>query len=199
MLIDSPDQTSTTVTGTNGDGVHVSYSSVALTTFDATGGQAKIQKNGGGLFSDLFWVASSSYTHETFALDLDDGIRGNPASGLMQLRVFTNLLPAGQLFSLAVSENGEQKFDLTAGLNEGITKVAIESFTADPSGVTSLAISDFKQDRIEGLVICDSEVCNPSGPPPAVVPLPGAFFLMGSVLAGGIGFGAWRRKKIAAK
>jgi hypothetical protein len=196
--IDNPTQTSTTVTGTTGNGLHVSYSTVAGITLHAQGGQATIEKNGGGLFTDLFWVASQSYTHETIALGLDDGHNGSPISGLMQLKVFTNLLPAGQLFNLAVSENGENKFELTAGVNEGITKVAILGFSGDPSGVTALAISTFKQDRIDGLVTCDGNVCHSNGPPPPGAPLPGALFLMGSVIAGGIGFGAWRRKKNAA-
>ena len=50
----------------------------------------------------------------------------------MQLRVFTNLSPLGQLFNLAVAENGEKKFELTAGATEWITKVAIEGFTQRP-------------------------------------------------------------------
>ena len=196
--IDNPTQTSTTVTGTTGNGLQVSYSTVAGITLHAQGGQATIEKNGGGLFSDLFWVPTLfSYTHETIALGLDDGQNGAPISGLMQLQVFTNLVPGGQIFNLAVSENGQNKFELTAGVNEGIFKVAILGFTGDPSGVTALAIQTLKQDRIDGLVTCDGNVCNPSGPPPTV-PLPGALFLMGSVIAGGIGFGAWRRKKNAA-
>jgi len=36
------------------------------------------------------------------------------------------------------------------------------------------------------------------GPGPGETPIPGAAFLMGSVLAGGAGFGAWRRRRKAA-
>jgi hypothetical protein len=41
--------------------------------------------------------------------------------------------------------------------------------------------------------------CGPTGsgcaPEPGQTPIPGAAFLMGSVLAGGAGFGAWRRRR----
>lgn len=43
---------------------------------------------------------------------------------------------------------------------------------------------------------CDGPGCRSDAPGPT--PIPGAVFLMGSVLAGGAGFGAWRRRRKAA-
>jgi hypothetical protein len=47
--------------------------------------------------------------------------------------------------------------------------------------------------------VCPTSGCpDPGpGPGPGQTPIPGAAFLMGSVLAGGAGFGAWRRRRRA--
>lgn len=46
--------------------------------------------------------------------------------------------------------------------------------------------------------IVAATLCTDCAPPPPTTPLPGAVWLLGSVLAGGAGFGRWRKKRKAA-
>jgi hypothetical protein len=65
------------------------------------------------------------------------------------------------------------------------------------SAITNFSISGFSNgvSFIRGYCSLDNCTPNNPGPEPGQTPIPGAAFLMGSVLAGGAGFGAWRRRR----
>jgi hypothetical protein len=67
----------------------------------------------------------------------------------------------------------------------------ITSIVFTDSGKGNIRIDDIGLSYAD---TCTGPNCGPN-PGPGETPIPGAAFLMGSVLAGGAGFGAWRRRR----
>jgi hypothetical protein len=89
-------------------------------------------------------------------------------------------------------------------VGNGDTKWLMEAINGKSFTSIILAATDgFDQTKqyeigIAGLLYhepCTGPNCGGGGPNPPGTPIPGAAFLMGSVLAGGAGFGAWRRRR----
>ena len=67
------------------------------------------------------------------------------------------------------------------------------AFLYDP-GIFNFAISGLPQ-GVSTILAFNCLGCEVPPPGPGEVPIPGAAFLMGSVLASGAGFGAWKRRR----
>ena len=112
-----------------------------------------------------------------------------PILGLIELNSGTNNHDTSNL-----------TFDITA------TGLSVDSFQSwfgnDQPGTAVYFIADLGVGGKTGLVgatlfvPCDPSVCNQNDNPPGT-PIPGAVWLFGTVLAGGAGFGRWRKKRKA--
>lgn len=97
-------------------------------------------------------------------------ISGSIAVTYSKAVALTGFAPLGDLFAL-------MSVDLTGLTSGGLSSAGREY--------------QFRQDTDSLLLAGDLS----TDPPIASTPIPGAAFLMGSVLAAGVGFGAWRRKR----
>ena len=104
-------------------------------------------------------------------------------------------VPANLMGSLTLTDtdkdlktNADLSFLLLAETSTLISTVVLELSDAGFKEIKHFQISDLQ------LVACTGD-CGGGGPFPT--PLPGALWLFATVLAGGAGFGRWRRKKNA--
>lgn len=91
---------------------------------------------------------------------------------------------------------GTDLLQATTGLNHDWVTLLVTSGLFQSIKLSSIGQNAFEFTSLTAS--CVGEVCRGGGP--GDTPVPGAVFLMGSVLAGGAGFGAWRRRrnKVAA-
>jgi hypothetical protein len=176
---------SNTVIGGTNSGLTVTYTSNENIQTQGLG-QSTIEAADGGLRT-LAWSASQGYGLETFTVDIDNGTGGAPASAWIGIAV-TSTLGTNTVYR-QVSEAGGNSFTIDGAIGEIINGVVVTGFFADATGTpltTTLQIIAFRQDRIDQI-----------GGEPNVgpVPLPAGIVLLGSVLIGGTGLAAVRRRR----
>jgi hypothetical protein len=121
--------------------------------------------------------------------------------GILASTTLTGVGPQGPgTWSFTASGGFTYLLGLKAGLGQNDQyEWAVYSLTGLLAGLASGSWQTFPGVNAGGLShvgLYRSSGTGPDpGPEPGQTPIPGAAFLMGSVLAGGAGFGAWRRRR----
>jgi LPXTG-motif cell wall-anchored protein len=184
---------SQTATGTAG-GTTVTFSSTSF--LDAASGAATIKETNNGVYNDLTISVPEGWLFGDLIFGVQTNSTGTGQSALTDLTI-TAFNGATELGSLTLDQSTTPElkanadnnflvlFELAVAAGQGITHVVLESISG---------INQTKQFEISGLLNCTGPTCVPGGGT-GEVPIPGAFLLMGTVLAGGGGFAAWRRRR----
>jgi hypothetical protein len=179
---------STSATGTAG-AVPVNF--LANVNVDAANGAATIKPsvNGGVISSLTITTPGFTFGDIQFGAQLNSTGTGNNYQVDFKLEAFNGGTSLGT-FTFGhppADQNANQLYMIVATGALDITSVVLSS---------TIGVNQFKQFFLSE--IC-SGTCPPGGPGPAVAtPLPAAAWLFGTVLAGGVGIGRWRRKRKAA-
>ena len=158
----------------------------STSTLDPANGFANIKDAGGGTYANLT-VTIPGYGFGDLLFDTQI----NDVNNLVNLTIAAyngvNLLGSLTLNGDPLKKSADQSWLVLAEGNAIITSVLLTSTTG---------FNETKHFQVSELqtVTCTDGSCVPN-PGPGETPIPGAAFLMGSVLAGGAGFGAWRRRR----
>jgi hypothetical protein len=173
--------------------------------FDATGASSSgnLTRTASGL------VTTINISNDTYSAGVSDLLtrwKGTETGSTIKLTT----LSGGNPDRLIIGPDSKGNFDPTLGglytnannsiLGDNPSILGTATFVLTVAGITSNSV--LSNVRILFGTSSDYQVasCGPPGtdcaaPPPGETPVPGAAFLMGSVLAGGAGFGAWRRRR----
>jgi len=178
---------STSATGTAG-AVPVNF--LANVNVDAANGAATIKPsvNGGVISSLTITTPGFTFGDIQFGAQLNSlSLGGNAYQVELKLEAFNGITSLGDITigHPPADKNADQLYMIVATGPLDITSVVLSS---------TIGVNQFKQFFL-------SEVCSgtcPPGGPAVATPLPAAAWLFGTVLAGGVGIGRWRRKRKAA-
>ena len=142
------------------------------------------------VYHDLtFTVPGYKFGDFFFDTQLNDSKTNGP-----NLSITVNGTDVFNILATDLKANADLSFAVVAKGSFFITSILLTSINANDSAIGFNETKHFQVSDLQLQLVCTTD-CTGNSPPPDPTPIPGAVWLFGTVIAGGVGFGRWRRKR----